>query len=95
MDANDFIEVYVVGELNIYKAQDNRKIFLSYLRNEKNIILDLSNVVEFDTTGLQLLMSLQKSLDNINKNLFLRSCSDVVKNIISLLKLEKRFQMVD
>lgn len=95
MDVNDTIEVYVVGEMNIYKAQDNKKVFLSYLRNNKNVILDLSNVNEFDTTGLQLLMSLKKSLGNINKDLYLRSPSQVVKNILSLLKMEKYFAMVD
>jgi anti-anti-sigma factor len=95
MEANDFVEVYVVGELNIYKAIENRKVFLTYLKNNKNILLDLSNVTEFDTTGLQLLISLQKSLKKNNKNLFLRRCSEVVKNILSLLRLEKKFDMVD
>lgn len=95
MDVNDIIEVYVVGEMNIYKAQENRKVFLSYLRNNKNVILDLSNVTEFDTTGLQLLMSLKKSLGKLGKELYLRSPSQVVKNILSLLKMEKYFAMVD
>lgn len=95
MQIEDFIEVYVVGEMNIYKALENKKVFLSYLKNGKNVILDLSNVTEFDTTGLQLLMSFKKSLKGIEKNLYLRNPSSVIKNVFSLLGVEKYFEMVN
>lgn len=92
MNIDDTVEVYVVGEMNIYKAKENKKILISYLKNNKNVILDLSNVNEFDTAGLQLLMSFKKTLSVNGKNLYLRAPSECIKNIITLLKMENYFE---
>jgi anti-anti-sigma factor len=94
-DFNDFNEVYVVGPLNIYTAMENQKTFISYLKDNKNIILDLSNVNEFDTAGLQIILALKKQLNSIGKNLYLRSCSEIVKSVLKILFLNKELEMVE
>ncbi len=95
MRVEDTIEVYVVGEMNIYKAEDNKKTFQSYLTNNKNVILDLSNVTEFDTAGLQILMAFKKSLDAKHKNLYLRAPSELIINILKLLKMDNYFEVIN
>jgi anti-sigma B factor antagonist len=94
-DFNDFNEVYVVGPLNIYTAMENQKTFISYSKDNKNIILDLSNVNEFDTAGLQIILALKKQLNSIGKNLYLRSCSEIVKSVLKILFLNKELEMVE
>ncbi len=94
-DIKEFNEVYVVGPLNIYTAKENQNTFLSYLKDNKNIILDLSNVSEFDTAGLQIIFSLKKQLNTIGKDLYLRNCSEVVKNVLKMLFLDKELEMIE
>lgn len=95
MNAEEFVEVYIVQEMNIYKAQELKKTLQSYLINNKSLILDLSNVNEIDSSGLQLLMALKKSLNIKNKELFIRNPSEPVKNLLSVIKMEKYFNLVE
>ncbi len=55
------------GDMTIYTATENKVHFEPYFDVEQNILLDMSAVNEFDSTGFQMLLLLERqTLENDN-----------------------------
>ncbi|HVO48868.1 MAG TPA: STAS domain-containing protein [Steroidobacteraceae bacterium] len=75
----------VSGEMTVYAAATLKPALLAELIAERDgIELDLSLVREFDTSGLQLLLLLQRESRVLNRKLQLTGCSPAVRGVLEL-----------
>ncbi|GHG63414.1 anti-sigma factor antagonist [Alishewanella longhuensis] len=73
----------VQGELTIYQASATLQAFRAACASMQLTQLDLSQVTDFDSAGLQLLLALKKSAPEVQ----LRHHSDAVIKVLSLTNL--------
>jgi anti-anti-sigma factor len=72
------------GEMTIYTAMENKVHFEPYFNIEQNIALDMAAVNEFDSTGFQMLLLLERQAA-ANENVFsIKQASPAVKEVLSL-----------
>lgn len=63
--------------------------------NLETIILDCQNIVFIDSMGIASIISLYKSITSLGKRMILSGLRKEVKEILTLLKLDKLFLMDD
>lgn len=79
----------VQGDLTIYEACDTRQDLLALLQQDPGPwALDLSGVEELDSAGIQLLLSLQKTL---KEGAPVVALSDTAQALVELLNLDALF----
>jgi anti-anti-sigma factor len=74
------------GELAIHRAAELRQVLLG-LQPGTNVELDLSEVTDADTAGLQLLLALQTQLQRDGSHLALTGASDPLCHAFTLAGL--------
>lgn len=74
------------GELTVYQAAQTHAEFNKAFASGLLKSLDLSGVSEFDSAGLQLVLSLRKS--NAANEIALVAISPAVQSVLNLLQLE-------
>lgn|SRR3990167_5267842 len=79
------------GELTIYTAADNKARFLEALSVQDHLELDLSQVTEMDSAGLQLLLMAKKEAGRRNIELSFGQPSQVVMEVLDLCNLSSTF----
>ena len=62
----------------IYEVEELKKEFESLLFGDEDIQIDISNVSKIDMSAIQLLVSMKKSCDALNKSLVISNCKDEV-----------------
>ncbi len=77
---NHRTKIKIKGELKVRKLAAIRSRLLPY--SNSDIELDLSDVIEFDSAGLQLLLSLNKELVKKGFKLHIISASQSVEKIL-------------
>lgn len=83
---NDVTHARLEGELTIYTATEVQQQLLQVLsRAAGAIALDLSDVSETDTAGIQLLLAAQTLAGTQEQAFSLSACSDSVREAASLL----------
>lgn len=84
----------VEGDLTIYTvAQAKHALFDDYDTFVSPIALDLENLSEIDTAGLQLLLFMQKNLSNDNKKLHIAKSNEHVDAILKTLDVATYFTL--
>jgi anti-sigma B factor antagonist len=78
----------VEGELTIYTAAETREKFAALLQTEQPIEIDLSQVSEIDTAGLQLLLLARREAAAREKTLTFSDPSAAVQNCWQLCNFE-------
>ena len=78
-----------VGEMNIYTASDQKNQLVSLLDANKNISIDLSNVSEIDTAGIQLLLFAKQESEKRRIQIEIIDFSDEVLEAFELTDLSK------
>jgi anti-anti-sigma factor len=88
MKTNGVCKVMIEGDMNIYNAAEIKDRLLNAISDsECSIIeLDLFNVHEIDTSGVQLLIMLQNEAQRLNKGLSI-TMNNVVRNVLKLLNI--------
>ena len=81
----------VSQNLTIYEALSLKDVLLALPARATAIELDLSQVIEIDTAGLQLLLLAQRESARQGKTLRLGSCSPAVQELIELFDLAELF----
>lgn len=80
--------VHVDGELTIYTCGELKPRLLEELAAHPDAIrLDLSHVVEFDTAGLQLLLTARRYASDAGRELSVANPSRVVADVLELCRL--------
>lgn len=74
-------------DLTIYHALEQKKSLLDALANADELELDLLQVSEIDTAGLQLLILLKKEAQRAGKNISIVAHSQSVRNVIDFCNL--------
>jgi len=74
--------VKVEGEFSIYEASTLRNEFLECFNNYNGLILDLGNVTECDTAGIQLLCSARLTAENEGKIFSVDKMAETVVNAL-------------
>lgn len=85
--AADRAQICIDGEFNIYTAADSRQILVDALAEHAAFELNLSEVEEIDTSGVQLLLLLQREAKAHNKALTIAGISPAIQEVITLLNL--------
>lgn len=83
--------VQIDGDLTIYTVSRIRGEILAQLNFESDLHLDLSGVIEIDTAGLQLLVSIRNAMARSGKSLLLCNPSDAVKDLSNRCNFELSF----
>jgi anti-sigma B factor antagonist len=84
---NELCTIVISGELSIYTAKLTQETLMALLQSEKKIALDLSDVYEIDSAGIQLLLSLKKQAHEQDISLTFHSHSECVLNAINLYNI--------
>lgn len=75
----------VSGEMTVYSAADLKTALLAHSIVGQKLQVDLSQVREFDTAGLQLLLMLKRRSQN---QLRIVACSHAVRGVLALFRLD-------
>jgi anti-anti-sigma factor len=79
------------GELTIYRAAELKPLLLQALDSAAQLEIDLSDVTEIDTSGVQLLMATKRRAQALNRELRLSGHSAPVVEVFELLDLAAFF----
>ncbi len=79
------------GALTIYRAQELKEQLLGALHDNPELQLDLSQVTEMDSSGLQLLYLAKREATRANQALRIVAHSDAVREVIDLCNLNAWF----
>lgn len=82
------------GEMSIYNAAELKPRLLAYLHNAQSLSLDLTEVSEMDTAGLQLLWLCQQEAAITGKTFSIAGTSTAAMEAIALLRLEQKFNLL-
>jgi anti-anti-sigma factor len=75
----------VPNDLTIYAAAQLKPLLLEEVRSSETPLLDLSDVAEIDSAGVQLLYLAQREAHGIGRSLRLEGCSPAVREILELV----------
>jgi anti-sigma B factor antagonist len=81
----------LAGKLTIDQAADLKQMLLSALAGDEDLELNLADVVEVDTAGLQLLMMAKKLAQERGKALRLVALGPAVLELLAQLNLATYF----
>lgn len=81
----------VSGEFTIYTAGEWRERLLTAVTGQAEVSLDLSEVSEIDTAGLQLLIATQREVHAAGGTLHLAGPSAAVREVLSFCHLNDFF----
>lgn len=77
----------ILQDLTIYHALEQKNLLLDALLGTKELELDLRQVSEIDTAGLQLLLLLKKEAQRTNKRVTIVAHSQAVRAVIDFCNL--------
>ena len=72
------------GEMSIYTAMENKVDFEPHFGIEQNISLDMAAVNEFDSSGFQMLLLLERQAIENSKTFSILQSSPAVQEVLSL-----------
>lgn len=77
--------VKVCGDVTIFEAEQFLQALQQNLNNCERLVLNLVDVEEFDTSGLQVLVSLKQTLSAKSLELVIEDPSDTVSELLVLM----------
>jgi len=77
----------IQDEMTIYNVLEQKNTLFSYLKADQELQLDLSEVGEIDSAGMQLLIMLKKQAGRINNQFSLVDHSQAVVEVLELFNL--------
>lgn len=80
--------VRIAGEMTIYHAFNLKKAVIDSLAECDELLLDLSEVSEIDTAGVQILILARREAAGLNKSFRVERMSAAAEELISLYRLK-------
>lgn len=77
-----------IDDLTIFKAMANKEVFLTGLEQGATTV-DLSEVGEIDTTGVQLLIALRKQANAEGKQIDFINAGSEIKELVAQFRLSE------
>ncbi|HEX8962561.1 MAG TPA: STAS domain-containing protein [Rhodocyclaceae bacterium] len=87
MAANSQNHMALAGEVTVFNAGTIRSQLLAALDGTDDVDVDLSQVTEIDSAGVQLIVAAKREAESRNKALHFTGCSGPVLDVIGLLGL--------
>ena len=84
--------VRIDGEMTIYNAFELKKGLIDCLSCECDILIDLSQVSEIDTSGMQLLLLAEREARRLNRGLRIASHSRATRSVCELYNTAHYFE---
>jgi anti-sigma B factor antagonist len=81
------------GDFTIYAAADSKSELLAAVRDNPALHMDMTAVEEIDTSGVQLLLLMQREAKKTGHQLEITAASDAVKEVIHLFDLQAVLQL--
>ena len=81
----------IKGEMTIYTAAEQKITLVEALESTENLSLDLNEVTEIDSAGMQLLILMKKAALKEGKSFEFVAKSDAVSEVMELLNLSGFF----
>jgi len=75
------------GELTIYTASEYKKYLVEHFTSEHTLEVDLKDIEEIDTCGLQLLAAMCKQLSDNGNEINIVATSDIAKEALETSRL--------
>lgn len=91
MSSDADFELTIPADMTIYEAGEIKDLFANALVEDKNINVNLSNVSEIDSAGLQLMVSLKKEAEEKEKAVQFASHSTAVIGLLDLYGMTSYF----
>ena len=85
---NSLCKLSVIGEMTIYDALEMRDKALELIGDCKRLELDLNQVEGIDTAGVQVLIGLDKCMQEREGSLKVLATNDTVRELLSLYRLD-------
>ena len=85
------VDVSICGELTIYSAAQLKDELLVLLKTSPILMVNLAEVDDIDTAGLQILIMLKKEAKNLGYEVSFTDHSSPVINVIELLNMVNFF----
>lgn len=82
----------IQGELTVFTAAERKKQLLTFLKSSDELEINLADVSEIDTAGLQLLILIKREAAQANKTLSFVMHSQAVLEILELTNLTSAFK---
>lgn len=80
-------QIVITGELTIYTAKEWRDRLMNEMTGSDDIQVDLTDVSEIDSAGLQLLLSMQRQAGIEGRHLQFGQCSSAVSTLFDFTRL--------
>ncbi len=92
----DVMVCSIEGEINLNTSPELRKAFDSFIRDDlKKVVIDFSQVLYIDSSGLATLIELFQRLKKNGGALRIAKMSEKVKSVFEVTKLHKLFEIYD
>ncbi len=93
------VALRIEGEMTIYRAAELKDVLAGAVAQAvseaRALALDLSDVTEFDSAGVQLLLLARREVQRHGQVLRLEACSPAVREVFELTGLTARFAAED
>jgi anti-sigma B factor antagonist len=90
---NTHSRLLICGEMTVSFMAEHKELLLSYVRSHADLTIDLAQVSQIDTAGVQMIMLLKKESHDLGHIVLLTGHSQPVKELINLLRLATLFDL--
>ncbi len=95
-EVDKYIVIYLGGKMDVYLASEVEGELKEIIQqNKKDVILNLSEVDSFSSSGLRVMVSIQRLLKESNRNLKLCNLPLGVRKVFEVIDLVSMFQIYD
>ena len=84
-------KIELQGELTIYQAQEVNAVLRENVADSRSLEINLQNVTEVDTAGIQLLLAAKRESERLGKKMSMVSHSNAVVEVLDLLNISHEF----
>lgn len=82
---------YLAGEFDIFHASDVQSEIMDNYDGKDDMILDFGGVTFMDSTGLGILISILKDIEDDGKKIKIQNVSKRIKKVFVITELDKVF----
>ncbi len=91
-EEKDVIEIELIGELDIYAAQEFKNGVLDFYRNNKHdIVIDGEDLSYIDSTGLGSMIAILKEVQEDEHKIYIVNIKPNIRKLFKITKLDELF----
>ena len=94
-DLGDYLVVHLGGDVDLYSSPHAREVILNCLDQNKNLLIEMSEVVYIDSSGVASLVEALQASKKVGSRFALAAASEPTRRVLELARLDKVFTMYD